>query len=224
MIVQIYEISGVKEARAVAEAGVDHVGVVVGKGLFGNEVGFKKAGRIFASLPKETKGVALSLSYDLDEISEVVEQVGLDILHLCALPREISPHDIIFLKRRFHGLKVMRTIPIIGQESISLARQYEGVVDYLLLDSHKEGDFQVGATGKTHNWEISRGIVRSVKIPVILAGGLGPDNVEEAIKKVRPYGVDSKTKTDKGGGKGKDLTKVREFVKKAKGFQTRDGF
>jgi len=90
------------------------------------------------------------------------------------------------------------------------------LADYLLLDSKKKGDWQVGATGETHNWEISKQIVESVKTPVILAGGLGPDNVEEAIEKVKPFGVDSKTKTDNSKTGQKDLEKVREFVKKAK--------
>lgn len=218
MIVQIYEVSNIKEAKRAAKAGVDHIGVVVGKGIFGNEVSAKEARKIFASLPKKKKGVALSLSCDLDEISEIIKKARPDILHLCALPEDISPQDVIFLKKKFSGLKVMRTIPVTGEESITLAKEYEDIADFLLLDSHKKGDWQVGATGKTHNWEISRRIVESVKTPVILAGGLGPDNVEEAIKKVGSYGVDSKTKTDKTGGKGKDLSKVSEFIKKAKGF------
>lgn len=67
--------------------------------------------------------------------------------------------------------------------------------------------------GETHDWGLSKKIVESVFIPVILAGGLGPDNVAEAISKVKPFGVDSKTKTDKDDGSGKDIEKVREFVK-----------
>lgn len=216
VIVQIYEVSNIKEAKKAAEAGVDHIGVVVGKGLFGNKLTPKEARRIFTSLPKGKKGIALSLSYDLNEISEVIKKAKPDILHLCALPENLSPQDVISLKEKFPGLKVMRTIPVTGEESITLAQKYDGIADYLLLDSHKKGDWQVGATGETHNWEISKRIVELVKIPVVLAGGLGPDNVEEAIKTVKPYGVDSKTKTDKPRGKGKDLAKVSEFVRRAK--------
>jgi phosphoribosylanthranilate isomerase len=108
----------------------------------------------------------------------------------------------------------MRTIPVIDESSIDLAREYDGIADYLLLDTFKKE--QIGATGQIHNWQISKKIVESVKTPVILAGGLGPDNVEEAIKIVKPTGVDSKTKTDKTNGKGKDLEKVKKFVLKAK--------
>ena len=90
----------------------------------------------------------------------------------------------------------------------------------LLLDSHRPGDMQIGALGVTHSWEIDMKIVNSLSIPVIIAGGLGPENVAEAIRRVRPAGVDSKTKTDKDDGSHtKDLQKVKRFVVRAKSLQ-----
>jgi phosphoribosylanthranilate isomerase len=81
------------------------------------------------------------------------------------------------------------------------------------------GDSQIGALGATHSWELDRQIVESVRVPVIIAGGLGPDNVVDAIKVVRPAGVDSKTKTDKSDGSHtKDLGRVARFVALAKSF------
>ncbi len=140
-------------------------------------------------------------------------------MHLGTSPGKLSLTDVIKLKQKFPDLKIMRTIPVVDVKSIKLAKQYEEVVDYLLLDTYEKKGAQLGVTGKTHNWEISRKIVNSVKIPVILAGGLGPDNVAKAIRKVKPAGVDSKTKTDKMGGHGKDMEKVKEFVKIAKSFE-----
>jgi phosphoribosylanthranilate isomerase len=114
---------------------------------------------------------------------------------------------------------VMRSIPVVGEESLSLAKSYDGIADILLLDSHKPGDKQIGALGITHCWELDRQIVEAVTIPVIMAGGLGPDNVVEAIKAVRPAGVDSKTKTDKmDGSHNKDLEKSKKFAEAAKSF------
>jgi phosphoribosylanthranilate isomerase len=79
----------------------------------------------------------------------------------------------------------------------------------LLLDSHNAGDRQIGALGLTHDWELDRKIVETVRVPVIIAGGLGPDNVMQAIRAVRPAGVDSKTKTDKDDGSHtKDLSSL----------------
>ena len=114
----------------------------------------------------------------------------------------------------------MRSIPVTGDESVSIARSYDGIADILLLDSHRLGDIQIGALGITHSWEIDKKIIDGVNIPVIITGGLGPDNVYAAIKAVRPAGVDSKTKTDKDDGSHtKDLLKVGQFIVRARSAQ-----
>ncbi len=120
------------------------------------------------------------------------------------------------LKSRLSGPLIMRSIPVVGETSITLARSYEGIADFLLLDSHRSSDRQVGALGVTHDWTISRRIVELVRTPVILAGGLGPDNVTQAIRAVRPAGVGSKTKTDQDGSHAKDLARVRRFHEAAR--------
>ncbi len=216
MIVQVYEVSNPTEAKALAELGVDHIGVLVGKGEYPRELSSEDARLIFESLPKKVERVALLLSHNLEIISEIVIEADPDILHLGTVPESLLPDDVKKLKKEFPRLKVMRSIPVVGEESIEIARQYEGAADYLLLDSYLQGDTQIGATGKTHNWNLSRRIVESVRISVILAGGLGPENVAEAIRAVRPAGVDSKTRTDKNDGSGKDIEKVKSFVEIAK--------
>jgi phosphoribosylanthranilate isomerase len=110
----------------------------------------------------------------------------------------------------------MRAIPVIDQMSIETAALYQGAADFLLLDSWDPGTGQFGALGRVHDWRLSRRIVEDVAIPVILAGGLGPEHVAAAIAAVRPAGVDSKTRTDRLHGTGKDLAKVAAFVAAAK--------
>jgi phosphoribosylanthranilate isomerase len=214
MIVQIYEVSNPKEAKELEKLGVDHIGVLVGKGEYPRELNFDETKKIFEVLSKKTKKVALSLSKKMEDFREIIQETHPDILHLGAPPKDVTPLDIKKLKQRFPDVKIMKTIPVTDESSIDLAKKYDGIADYLLLDTLKKE--QVGATGQIHNWQISKKIVESVKTPVILAGGLGLDNVEEAIKIVKPAGVDSKTKTDKPKGKGKDLEKVKKFVLKAK--------
>ncbi len=102
-----------------------------------------------------------------------------------------------------------------SEESVDIARSYGGIADYLLLDSQRPSDRQIGALGVPHDWRISRRIVEAVCTPVILAGGLGPDNVAQAIRAVRPAGVDSKTRTDREGTHTKDLERVRRFCEAA---------
>jgi len=216
MIVQIYEVATQEEAIAVALAGVDHVGVLVGPGNFPRELACDQARSIFAALPAGAKSLALSLSGDPGELERVARDTVPDILHIGAALERISPDQTRAFKQAFPHVQVMRSIPVTGPESICWARDYDGIADWLLLDSHKPGDIQIGAQGFTHDWSISDRIVRSVRAKVILAGGLGPDNVVSAIAQVAPFGVDSKTRTDRDDGKGKDLDRVRTFVMQAK--------
>lgn len=215
MIVQIYEVGSPMEAKKLAEIGVDHIGILVGRGKYPRELSIEKAKEIFQSLSPSAKKVVLSLSDNLEDISEIIEKIHPDILHL-GITEEILPiTKVKEIREKYPKLKIMRAIAVVDEGSVKLAKEYEKVVDYLLLDTYKS---QLGATGETHNWDISRRIVEAVKIPVILAGGLGADNVADAIRKVKPAGVDSKTKTDKIGSHEKDIEKVKEFVKIAKSF------
>jgi phosphoribosylanthranilate isomerase len=218
MLVQIYEISSPEEAGALSNLGVDHIGVLVGDGSFPREQSIARAREICAAIsqtPSLTS--ALSLSNDLDLIRKIGAELEPDILHLGASIDLLTPEDVIFLKKDFPGLKIMRSIPVLDFRSIEIARAYDRIADILLLDSHMAGDKQIGALGVTHDWQLDRQIRESVSIPVIMAGGLGAENVIAAIDVVHPSGVDSKTKTDKSDGSHtKDLEKVRQFVKRAK--------
>ncbi|HYZ40442.1 MAG TPA: phosphoribosylanthranilate isomerase, partial [Stellaceae bacterium] len=175
-----------------------------------------RARAIFAALPSGAKRVALSLSADPKEVACLTEQTRPDIIHLGAAVELLTVADARALKARFPFVAVMRSIPIVGEESIGWAEAYREVADFLLLDSHNPGDPQIGALGRPHDWSLSRRIVEQVPVPVILAGGLGPENVAEAIAAVRPAGVDSKTRTDRPDDVGKDLEAVRRFVAAAK--------
>jgi phosphoribosylanthranilate isomerase len=88
--------------------------------------------------------------------------------------------------------KLVQVIHVLGEHSIDEAVSVQNFVDALLLDSGNPNlDVkELGGTGRTHNWEISRNIVESVNIPVFLAGGLNPKNVRGAIEIVQPYGLD----------------------------------
>ena len=218
MIVQIYEVSTPGEAHALGAMGVDHIGVLVCDGSFPREQTIEKAREIFAAIPAGSKASALSLSHDVDLILRLTAALMPAILHLGAAPPHLSPAVLRTVKVEFPKVSLMRSIPVVDESSIALARSYEGIADWLLLDSYESGDRQVGALGVTHSWELDRRIIESVRIPTIIAGGLGPENVQEAIRVARPAGVDSKTKTDKSDGSHtKDLQKASAFVNAARG-------
>ncbi|MBX9842715.1 MAG: phosphoribosylanthranilate isomerase [Xanthobacteraceae bacterium] len=217
MLVQIYEVSSPEEARALGNLGVDHVGVLVGDGTFPREQSVQQAQRIFSAIPSSSVAVALLLSADVRFLEKAISELKPSIVHLGASTDLLTPAEVQQLRTRCGPLTVMRRIPVTGDASIAVAQSYDGTADWLLLDSHRPGDIQIGALGVTHNWDIDRKIVEAVRIPVVIAGGLGPDNVADAIRTVRPAGVDSKTRTDRDDGSHtKDLEKVRRFVAQAK--------
>ena len=212
MIIQIYEIKTPAEAKSVVDLGVDQIGMLVGLGKFPGEIDYHLANSISQAIACKAQTSVLSLSQNIDDIRDLIKSVKFDILHLGAHPDKMFPQHIFKLKDEFPGLKITQVIPVIDDYSIEIAKRYDCVVDFLLLDSFRFSDSKLGATGETHDWNISRKIVQSVKVPVILAGGLGPENVTDAIRLVYPAGVNSKTRTDTADGTAKDLEKVRQFV------------
>ena len=119
------------------------------------------------------------------------------------------------LKTKHPQLKIIKSI-IIGQQSLpqifSFINTYSSAVDAFITDTFDPETGASGATGKRHNWEISKRIVEYSALPVILAGGLHSGNVREAILKVRPAGVDVHTGVENSDGR-KDTDKIRSFIK-----------
>ena len=112
---------------------------------------------------------------------------------------------------------LMKAISVEDQSSVEVAKQYAQVSDLLLLDTSAKGFPGVGATGFTHDWNVSKQIVEGVDIPVILAGGLSAANVAKAMEVVKPWGVDSNTSTNIEGSRvEKDLKRIEEFIKAVK--------
>ena len=101
-------------------------------------------------------------------------------------------HELTKLREQLPGIKLVQVIHVVDEKSIEESLNVQNYVDALLLDSGnpKLKVKELGGTGRTHNWEISRKIIEEVNIPVFLAGGLNPGNVLEAIQAVRPYGLD----------------------------------
>jgi phosphoribosylanthranilate isomerase len=211
MLTQIYEVATPEEARSLSLIGIDHIGVLLGNGQFPRELSVPAAAHVAEAILPPSKFSALFLTADTSLIARWARELRPHIVHLGAAPGLLSPSSVASLKSRLEGVIVMRSVPVSGTDSIALARTYEGIADFLLLDSYRASDRQIGALGLTHDWGISRRIVEEVRVPVILAGGLGPDNVADAIEAVRPVGVDSKTKTDQDGSHAKDLERVRRF-------------
>ena len=213
--VQIYTMQTVEEALAVATIGVDHIGVTPADLGLPGEVALARAAEICDAVKGAATSVALSVETDLPTIEQMVRTVQPDVLHLCGAPGAVGPQAVADLRRALSGVAVMQAIAVTGPEAVDVARSYEPVVDYLILDSVDAEIPGVGAAGVVHDWEVSAAIVAAVDVPVILAGGLSPENVGDAIAAVHPWGVDSLTFTNQptaDGGFRKDLDRVGQFV------------
>ncbi len=145
--------------------------------------------------------------------AEVIE------LHRTVPVSTIQLHDAIAvaeveaIRRAIPHIPLIKAVGVTGEGAIDVARRFEPYVDALLLDTH--ADDRIGGTGVVHDWSISRRIVANMKKPVILAGGLHPGNLVQAIEEVRPYGVDVNTGVEFANGE-KDPERMKQFINLAK--------
>lgn len=223
MKVQIYTLQSPEEALAVIEAGADHIGLTPSNYGLPGEISFESARQIVDVVGSRATCVALTIDSDPELILAMVRAVKPHVLHLCPLKDAMTPDQVAALRAQIPGVQIMQAISVGGPETqaeaIRDAQSFAPVSDYLILDTQAPEIPGIGASGKTHDWRISRAIVEAVSTPVILAGGLGPDNVADAIRAVRPWGVDSLTHTNQPLGDGrfrKDVERVRQFAQAAR--------
>jgi phosphoribosylanthranilate isomerase len=217
--VQIYTMQSVAEAQAVAALGVDHVGVTPSDLGLPGEIDYGLAAEICRAVAGTATSVALSVDLDLHAIEDMARSVMPNVLHLCGPPGAVGPGAVAELRNSLPGVAIMQAVAVNGPEAIDVARSYEQVADFLLLDSVDPDIPGVGASGAVHDWQISAAIVEAVSKPVILAGGLSPENVAGAVAAVNPWGVDSLSYTNVAlddGGFRKDLDRVGRFVAAAR--------
>ncbi|RJF51563.1 phosphoribosylanthranilate isomerase [Pediococcus acidilactici] len=221
MIKQIYSLIQYDEAVETMKAGADNIGLVPMQngGVPAHRVPIKRVHKIFSEAKRRgVTSVAIMLTNDSEEILEIAEEIQPDILHIAGDGYAATREFVERLKEVAPSTKLMQAVLVDNESAIDRAKSFSSYVDYILLDSGLAPDTGIGASGQTHDWNIDAQIVKEVNVPVIEAGGLGPDNVAEAIEKIKPYGVDSLTKTSikyENGNMEKDIDKVREFCEEA---------
>ena len=136
---------------------------------------------------------------------------------LVQLHGDIAPLELAKLKRLRPELAVIKSL-VIGKQPyedlVDTVQRLSAFVDAFITDTFDPATGASGATGKTHDWALSRRLVELASKPVILAGGLTPANVRDAIRVVGPAGVDAHTGVEDAAGR-KDPAKVRRFVAEA---------
>jgi len=242
MIVQVYEIQAPDEALLMAECGVDHIGGVI---LSTQEWKIPDL-RESVSLIREAgrRSSIIPLFGNPEAVYRVIEYYNPDIIHFCDSLNhgvKVNEHAVAAaialqegVAERFPLVEIMRTIPIAtpGQgdfvPTLELGRRLEAVSDWFLTDTLLIEEAQpvpghVGITGKICDWDVACDLVTQSSIPVILAGGLSPENVAEGIAMTAPAGVDTCTATNLLDSEGKpirfrkDPEKIRRFVAACRG-------
>lgn len=212
--VQIAGVSSLEEALTAEEAGADALGFTV-RLPTGVHDGLTeaKARDLIARLPPFISSVAITYVSNARDAVELCRYLGVMVLQLHG---DFPLGELRMIRAALPHLKLIRAVHVTGPEAIGRARALERQVDAIILDTYDPASGRGGATGKIHDWTISRQIVAAVRAPVILAGGLTPDNVVEAIQTVSPWGVDVHTGIEDADGT-RNLIKLRSFILRAKG-------
>ena len=202
--VKICGITNAQDALAAVRAGAD----VLGFNFYRSSPRYvppEKAKPILLTLPPFVSTVGLFVDAPVYKMVEIMELCELDFaqLHGYETPGKVA---------RLKGMRVLKGIRVRSEEDVRRLEKYR--VDGYVLDAYVPGEF--GGTGKTFNWELARAATQAGNI--ILAGGLTPDNVAEAVSIARPYGVDVASGVEDEPGK-KSRKLMEEFIRRAKEVQ-----
>jgi len=187
--VKICCISSVEEAMLAINCGASALGLVSempsGPGVIDENL-------ILEISSKVPPPIATFLLTSRQTAEEIIEQQLKTKVNTLQLVDHVPYSELKKLRKQLAGIKIVQVIHVLDENSIEESLSVQDYADALLLDSGnpKLKVKELGGTGRTHNWKISRKIVGSVKIPVFLAGGLKPENVKEAIDFVQPFGLD----------------------------------
>ena len=218
MFDQIIQIAGIinqQEADMLLDAGVDLLGFPLRLPVNKEDLSEDEAHKIIKRLTDKNRAVLITYLNDADEIIAFCDKLGAGIVQLHGA---IEQKDLNIIKRNRPDLKIIKSLVVREDNREQLLRDIErfgDMVDAFITDTFDPESGASGATGKIHDWSISRKLVEQSPKPVILAGGLTPENVSDAIITVRPDGVDAHTGVENDNGR-KDADKVRYFVAEAR--------
>lgn len=190
MKVKICCIKNVHEARLAIHAGAAAIGLVSAMPSGPGVISEDQIAGIVKTVPAHIDTFLLTSRTDPAEIIQQHLKVKTSTIQIVDY---IKPADYKILKSELQGIKFVQVLHVINKASCKQAREIAGYVDAILLDSGNPhlARKELGGTGRTHNWVLSKEIVNQVNIPVYLAGGLNAGNVRKAVELVQPFGVDA---------------------------------
>jgi phosphoribosylanthranilate isomerase len=187
--VKICCIQSIEEAALAVSAGARAVGLVSEMPSGWGPIPEERIARIAATIPPMVSSVLLSSK---PTAAEIIDQLKRCKTNAVQIVDEFPIEGYAAIRDACPGVEIYQAVHVLDESAIDQAKALASEVDGLILDTgspHSEVKV-LGGTGKTHDWSISRRIVDEVDCPVLLAGGLKPENISEAIETVRPYGID----------------------------------
>jgi phosphoribosylanthranilate isomerase len=200
------------DLAAAVNSGADAVGFITDVPVDSpRKITLDEASRLISKVPLFVTTVLVIMPENAHQAVQMIQ---------AARPVAVQIHNALplseLVKIKGIGVKLIKTIQVYRDSKadmlIKQIKQFSGVADAILLDTALDG--KTGGTGVPHNWEVSSKVVLNAGIPVILAGGLKPENVGDAVKCVRPYAVDTASGVETAGKK--DEKKVMDFINNAR--------
>jgi len=207
--VKICGITNPQDALWAANLGADYIGLNFSPES-PRKVSVDMAQKIAAQTPPFVKCVGVFVNPSQEEIEKVLKKVSLSALQFHG---DEKREDLENIKSRFR-VQIWKALRVQDEESLKAIENFSGVVDMILLDACVDG--QAGGTGKTFDWGLAQK-AKGMGIPILLAGGLNPENVKDAVQIAEPDGVDAASGVEKDGHpRRKDVDKMKLFISRAK--------
>ncbi|MCA1578635.1 MAG: phosphoribosylanthranilate isomerase [Acidobacteria bacterium] len=187
--VKICCIASIAEAWLAIEHGASAVGLVSAMPSGPGPIPEELIAEIAATIPPGVSSFVLTCQQDAAAIIDQQKRLRVNTIQICD---RLPAGSYECLREALPGISLVQVIHVTGPEAVDEAIAIAPQVDAILLDSGNQSLAikELGGTGRTHDWRLSRTIRESIDMPLFLAGGLKPENVATAIREVRPFGID----------------------------------
>lgn len=210
MEIKICGIKNFEDAKLCLEAGANALGFLIGQTHASKDFLNVEVARDIISKLRDFNFFATLVTHLTNE-DEIVEIARRGKFNSIQLHSDITDEKVEKIRKALPSVRLVRLIHVAENGKIISNLKDIELADLYLLDSFNLKTNQVGGTGKTHDWKTSAKLVEELNKPVVLAGGLTPENVVEAIKMVKPFGVDVNSGVKDNNGF-KDSEKVKKFI------------
>ncbi|MFB8202947.1 phosphoribosylanthranilate isomerase [Kitasatospora purpeofusca] len=215
-LIQVAGIIDQAEADLIIEEGADWLGFALRLPAKNEDLSEADAAAIVKAIQPGNKGVIITYLTRADEIAKFCAEIGVSAIQLHG---DVTPAELSRLRTLAPDLYVLKSL-VVKSDNIDELRTIVETsaewVDMFITDSFNPATGAKGATGLTHDWSVSAELVRISPKPLMMAGGLTPENVAAAIEAVRPAAVDAHTGLEDRATRRKDRQKVRTFVQEAR--------